>query len=93
MNAKLAKLCRRNARAVAGIHFRDNPTTYTFKAGTVRQKLVHTGNLLSSGLPEVIPYTTFTQVIRQNSARAFLKEEKRWARRLGTVIYSTPVTN
>lgn len=86
MNGRLAKLIRRTARDVAG-SFRDNPPTYTFVPGSVRQKLVYTGQLLSNGLPEVIPYQTVTLKVRDNTLRSFINEEKRWQRNLGTSRY------
>lgn len=86
MNGRISKLIRRNARDVAG-PFRDNPTTYTFVPGSVRQKLVYTGQLLSNGLPEAIPYPTATLKVGADTLRSFINEEKYWQRNLGTSRY------
>lgn len=86
MNGCISKLIRRNARLVAG-RYRDNPPNYTFVPGSVRQKLVHTGKLLSNGLPEVIPYQTCTLRLRRDTLRSFVNIEKDLQRQYGTHCY------
>jgi len=93
MNGRISKLLRRNARALAGVRHGNNPTTYTFAAGSVRNKVAPTGRLLSNGLPEVFQYQTYTRVLRKDCLRDYIKTEKYWARRLGTVVYSSGFTN
>ena len=86
MNGRISKLIRRNARAMAR-RYADNPPNYTHVPGSVRLKPVHTGELLSNGLPEVILYQTCTLRLRRDTLRFFVNVEKDLQRQYGTRAY------